>query len=82
MVCNRFLLWGFFGTISLIVSLAILPQYAAYEREGVFTATWDVVINVGEILTIALIWLIFFPPVLYRRWVTGAAARVGATEAS
>jgi hypothetical protein len=82
MVCNRFLLWGIYATVAVIVSLAVLLQYAAYEREGVFNATWDILVNTGEILSIALIWLIFFPPALYRSWVASAAARAFATEES
>ncbi len=80
LVCNRFLLWGLYGTVGAIVSLAIPLQYAAYQREGVFNATWDTLINAGEILTIALIWLVFFPPAAYRRWVEGTAATVTAAE--
>ena len=82
LVCNRFLLWGLYGTAATIVSLAIPLQYAAYERESVFNATWDTLINAGEILTIALIWLVFFPPAVYRRWIAGAEALAGAVEGS
>jgi hypothetical protein len=82
LVCNRYLLWGLYGTASTIVSLGIPLQYAAYERESVFNATWDTLINAGEILTIALIWLVFFPPALYRRWIAGGEALTGAVEGS
>ncbi len=80
LVCNRLLLWGLFGTATVIVSLAIPVQYAAYERESVFNATWDILINAGEILTIALIWLVFFAPAAYRRWIEGTAATAVAAE--
>lgn len=80
LVCNRFLLWGFYGTATVIVSLGIPLQYAAYERESVFNATWDTLIGAGEILTVALIWLVFFPPARYRRWVEDAAVRLTAAE--
>ena len=80
LVCNRYLLWGLYGTVGAIVSLAIPLQYAAYERESVFNATWDTLINGSEILTIALMWLVFFPPAVYRRWIEGTAAPVTAAE--
>jgi hypothetical protein len=82
LVCNRFLLWGLFGTASVIVSLMNLFQYAAYERESVFNATWDSLTGAGEILSIALIWLVFFPPASYRQWVTGMATRANAAGGS
>jgi len=82
LVCNRFLLWGLFGTAAVIVSLMNVLQYAAYERESVFNATWDTLTGAGEILSIALIWLVFFPPVPYRQWITGIATRANAAEGS
>jgi len=80
LVCNRLLLWGLYGTAAVAVSLGMPLQYAAYERESVFNATWDILINGGEIFTIALIWLVFFPPAVYRRWVESTAAPVTAAE--
>lgn len=78
-VCNRFLLWGVFGTSSLLLSFIYPAQYADYERGGVFTSTWDALAGAGEIWAIALIWLVFFPPALYQRWVNGDAVRTRAT---
>ena len=80
LVCNRLLLWGLYGAAAVAVSLGMPLQYAAYERESVFNATWDILINGGEIFTIALIWLVFFPPAVYRRWVESTAARLTAAE--
>jgi hypothetical protein len=73
LVCNRLLLWGLYGTVAVIVSLVIPLQHAAYEQKSVFDATWDTLIGAGEILSIAPIWLVFFPPAAYRRWINGAA---------
>jgi hypothetical protein len=80
LVCNRLLLWGLYGTTATIVSLAIPLQYAAYQRESVFNVTWDLLVNGGEIFTIALMWFVFFPPAAYRRWVAGAAAPAATAE--
>ena len=82
LVCNRYLLWGLFGMTAVMVSLLIPLQYAAFARENVFNATWDSLIGAGEIVSIALIWLVFFPPVPYRQWITGIATRANATEGS
>ncbi len=62
------------------MSLAILPQYADYELQNLFSAAWDALIGALEILSVAAIWLVFFPPAVYRRWVEGTAARLMAAE--
>ena len=67
--CNRLLLWGWFGVTQLLGWVGIVPQYFEYQREGVFTATWDVLLSAGEIISLALIGLIFFSPGVYRRWI-------------
>jgi hypothetical protein len=76
LACARFLLWGSFAAAQVFTSLLTLGQYAAYEREDVFGAGWDIAIGSIEICSIAMIWLVFFPPTAYRRWLTGDAARV------
>jgi hypothetical protein len=74
LVCNRYLLWGCFGAMQVLVWVAIVRSYIEYEQQGAFSATWDALISAGEISSLALIWLIFFPPAFYRRWIQGAAA--------
>jgi hypothetical protein len=79
-VCNRFLLWGIYGVISVIGSLLILPMYAHYERHGEFAAIWDRLVGVAEISSIAVIWVVFFAPAFYQRWVNGNAPAATAEE--
>jgi len=74
LVCNRLLLWGMFGTAQVVTSLGTLGQYAAYERASVFTIGWDLMLGAFEILSVGLIWLVFFPPARYRAWVEKRAA--------
>jgi len=74
LVCNRYLLWGCFGAMQLLVCFAVIPEYVEYEQGGAFTAMWDALISAGELLSLALIWLIFFSPAFYQRWIQGAAA--------
>jgi hypothetical protein len=80
LVCNRYLLWGFFGAMQVLVCAAVIPSYATYEHEGAFSAMWDTLISAGEISSLALIWLIFFSPAFYRRWIQGAAPVAKAEE--
>ncbi len=80
LVCNRYLLWGFFGAMQLLVNVVVLQSYAEYEQGGAFGAMWDRVISVGELISLALIWLIFFSPAFYRRWINGNAPVAKADE--
>jgi hypothetical protein len=74
LVCNRFLLWGWFAAIQFLGWVGVIPQYIEYEHEGVFTPTWDVLLSAGEIISLALIGLVFFSPNVYRRWIGRAAS--------
>jgi len=76
-VCHRLLLWSLFAAFQVGVSLVILPQYATFEQEGVFTTLWDRLTGGLEILSVATIWLTFFEPALYRRWIERAALAEG-----
>jgi hypothetical protein len=78
MVCNRLLLWSGFGVLQVCSCLVLIPQYAQYGRDNLFTATWDMLYGAFVIGSLAMIWLVFFPPVVYRRWISGGA---GATPA-
>jgi hypothetical protein len=74
LICNRYLLWGCFGAMQFLGSVALIPEYSEYEQAGAFPATWDVLISAAEIFSLVMIWLIFFPPVFYRRWIQSATA--------
>jgi hypothetical protein len=78
--CNRYWLWGCFGAMQVLVWVAVIPTYAEYEQGGAFTATWDALIAAGEIFSLALIWLIFFTPAFYQRWIQGAGPAATAAE--
>lgn len=73
LICNRYLLWGFFGAMQLLINVAVLQSYSEYEQGGSFGATWDALISAGELISLALIWLIFFSPAVYQRWINGNA---------
>jgi len=73
LVCNRYLLWALFGALQASSCLVLLPQYSEYETTSQFTATWDALYGASIIASLVMIWLVFFPPVLYRRWINRAA---------
>jgi hypothetical protein len=76
LVCNRYLLWALFGTLQVCLSLILLPQYAEYETTNQFAATWDTLYGTIEIVSLVMIWLVFFPPAFYQRWIQGSAPAV------
>lgn len=80
MVCNRLLLWALFGALQVGSCLVLIPQYAQYERDNLFTATWDMLYAACVIGSVVMVWLVFFPPVVYRRWIAGAAPPLPAEE--
>ncbi len=80
LVCNRYLLWALFGTLQVCLCLILLPQYAEYEASNRFTQAWDALYGAVEIVSLVMIWLVFFPPAFYRRWVNGNAPVATAAE--
>jgi len=73
---NRYLLFGCFGLLQLATVVLLIPMYIGYEVEnGAFSDSMDRLMGSLEMLTIATIWLVFFPPRIYRAWIERAAAR-------
>jgi hypothetical protein len=62
------------------LSLILLPQYAEYEATNQFTAMWDGLYGTIETASLVMIWLVFFPPSFYRRWINGNALLEKAEE--
>jgi len=74
-VCNRMLLWSLFGGIQLLSCVIVLGQYAAYERENVFSSTWDFLYSGATLAALIVMWIAFFPPGAYVRWINADSAR-------
>jgi len=81
LVANRYLLFGCFGMFQLATVALLIPMYIGYEADnGGFTDSMDQLMGSLELLTIAIIWLAFFPPRSYRSWIERAAARRAAAR--
>jgi hypothetical protein len=80
LVCNRFLLWGLFGVLQVSASAVLFPLYAHYETENRFAAIWDAMY--GGFLTgsLLMVWLVFFAPAFYKRWIGGSALTANRVE--
>jgi len=73
LVANRFLLLCLFGAMQVSTMAVEIPMNIGFERQGIFSTWPDAAIGAFELLTIAMVWLVFFPPAAYRRWINGAA---------
>ena len=80
LLANRFLLWGLFGATQVCTMVVEIPMNIGFETRGIFSTWPDATIGALEILTIAIVWLGFFPPAAYRRWINGAAPMAKTAE--
>jgi hypothetical protein len=69
MTGNRFLLWGLTGAFWTAYELAYSIQQIEFDATGSFSATMDLTVSALELIPIVCIWLVFFPPSIYRRWI-------------
>jgi len=71
MDCNRFMLWGIAGALWLVLE----GVYTASDLFYSLTAQWSGLLILGvalfEVIPVAIIWFVFFPPDFYCRWVEG-----------
>ena len=77
---QRFLLWGVFGIAQIGATVSILPLYSAYDRDGYISTSMDAMLGGFELLSIAAVWMVFYPPARYRRWLEHAAGDSSAHE--
>lgn len=78
-VANRYLLFAYFGFCQTAACISELSW--AYENSTGRAATSisEGLLGATEIASIAVLWLAFFPPLVYRRWIDGRAALRSAT---
>jgi hypothetical protein len=72
MACNRFLLWGFAGALWMILEVILTANDFANAITGEWSPLLDFGVALFEIVPVAVIWFVFFPPEPYRRWVEGS----------
>lgn len=79
-LCNRFLLWGLFGTFQVCAYLVLFPQYMYYGTEGTITIFWDLVYGGLLAASGVVVCLAFFRPAFYARWISRRVAAVDTVE--
>ncbi len=80
LVCNRFLLWGLVGMLWLLLELSLIAENAVYEVTLRWSDSLALLVGSLEVAPVALVWLAFFPPAVYRHWIEGTAATAVAAE--
>jgi hypothetical protein len=74
LACNRYLLWSLTAVTWLILDVVVIANDVTFELTRVWLASLDILLGSLEFGGIALIWLVFFPPRFYRRWISDAAS--------
>jgi hypothetical protein len=72
LTCHHFLLWGLAGALWSILEIVIVTQDFIYLSAGNWSGVLGIVNGALEIAPIVLMWLVFFAPAGYRRWIEGA----------
>jgi hypothetical protein len=73
LTCHHFLLWGLAGALWVSLEFVIVAQDFIYLSAGDWSGALGIVNGLFEIAPIGLMWLVFFAPAGYRRWIEGAA---------
>jgi len=71
MLVNRFLLWAVYGGASVGTSLVWMFGALVVARGGRYPFALDAIMVGFTVVSALSIWLAFFPPRLYRRWLEG-----------
>ena len=71
MDCNRFLLWAMAGTLWVVLEGFLTASDLIYSLTGQWSELLTLGVAMFEVVPVAIIWFIFFPPEFYCRWVEG-----------
>ncbi len=82
LVCNRLLLWSIWGIAQVALSVVLLLMYADFNANNAFSALWDGLTGVIEIISLGLIWFVFFPPRFYQKLVSASDGGESSAEES
>jgi hypothetical protein len=67
LLCNRMGIWCLVGVCWVVVECVSAAQYMIYELNGSWLASLSFTLAVLELIGVAMIWLVFYPPAFYRR---------------
>ncbi len=70
---NQMLLFGLVGSMWSVLEILVVVQVFVYVNLGAWSLPLGIANGLLELLPMGLLWLVFFPPAAYRRWIEGAA---------
>lgn len=70
LVANRYLLFALFGGFQILACLADLSYAADLTNSQTASLISEVLLGSAEIVSVAVLWLAFFPPRFYAKWIT------------
>jgi hypothetical protein len=73
-VVNRYMLWSTFGVFQVLACAAVIYLGLDDAANESVSGLADMFLSGSEIVSIAALWLAFFPPAAYLSWITGAQA--------
>jgi hypothetical protein len=73
LTCHNFLLWGLAGALWMGLEFVLVAQDHFYLEAGEWSNALGIANGLLEIVPIAIMWLVFFPPTAYRCWIEAAA---------
>ena len=71
---NRYLLWAWFGGLQTLACAVILMWESSYAQSQEVSSVMELLLGASEIASVAAIWLAFFSPAFYQRWIDRSAA--------
>jgi hypothetical protein len=72
LTCHHFLLWGLAGVLWSSLEIVVAAQDFIYLSAGDWSGVLGIANGLLEIVPVGVMWLVFFPPAAYRRWIEGA----------
>jgi hypothetical protein len=80
-IVNCFLLWGCFGAFSMLSDFVLIAVFMEVDRTQLWPRWGDFASGGFEAASTLALWLAFFSPAFYRRWIQrSAGAGVGARK--
>jgi hypothetical protein len=74
-VANRYLLFGCFGLFQTFACITDVVLEMDYASSAVVSGGFDLALGIFEMAGIAMLFLVFFPPAFYQRWIAAPAAQ-------
>ena len=73
LLCNRMGLWCLLGVCWVVVECVAAAQYIVFELTQRWPTWLSCTLALLELSGVAMIWLVFYPPAVYRRWINREA---------